>query len=218
MISIPRWLESALTSGTLNMRRGDWITWGPVVIPPFSWTPGNTIFGGVTWLSQAIDGVLTIAREGWTWAQDGLRAARSALASISDWLRNAGRVIRDNVTTWWQATWPQVSTAINGVVERLRVGLDTLRGSLTSWVEALFAQVPGVVAGLLDPFRPSQEFYDTHSGEMNDLFGDKQSWFSTMLTVNIGSALSWFLQRASWPFLRALEGFLVEMWDRDEDE
>jgi hypothetical protein len=87
----PDWLHDALESDWLNWRRGDWVSWSIIVIPPFSFTPGHWIETAVDWLLEGLNTIVNWSKRAWDaqWEQNiGLAGLiRELTGDVSD-IRN----------------------------------------------------------------------------------------------------------------------------------
>ena len=212
VIEKPSWLRDALDSGWLNWKRGDWVDWWIVVIPPFSFTPGK-------WVETAIDWLLVPVN--YTW--DQLISAWRELGKVWNWIWDCGV----KVYNWWLDVggwlWGQltgvfewVTSFVVGIAGALKTWfLETLPGYFADfgeWVWDQLDELDAIWESKWSPLKPVIDFWTWYGKQLVDFTSDPVGY----LAAALGAALEIFLKTAGWPFLRVIEAFLIRIWDEEE--
>jgi len=134
-IEIPASWRDALTTGWLNLDRGEWIdleVFGfGIVIPPMDIKPGYLILDVMDLAVGAINWVIEESREIYNRLQGAFSMAGDALDQVGDWISGAVGWFTTHADSWWDSTFEAVQGWVSQITDPITDAIGELYGEIS---------------------------------------------------------------------------------------
>ena len=185
-IEKPSWLADALS--WLNFEKGEWVDWSFVVIPPFSFMPGEWIEKAIDWLLDYVNNIVSSLKGVWDYAIVVAQDTLDALGKIDDWLAAAAGWFGGQVADWWSGAWEDVKAWANAKISDTITAVGTLWtwfAGIDDWINAelapVYTWVDDQLGERLEPFKAILAFWTLFGTNMVTFFQNPWEWLEGKL-------------------------------------